>query len=83
MLDLKNATFLGIMGTMSKKKETEIQISDSKDGVVLTVGKKTIAEIKNTADDSFDVIVNGKHIKTFKAYPEALEEAIKTYNLAL
>jgi hypothetical protein len=51
--------------------------------VVLTVGKKMVAEIKNTADDSFDVIVNGKHIKTFKAYPEALEEAIKTYNLAL
>mgnify|MGYP006380768355 FL=1 len=68
---------------MSKKKETEIQISDSKDGVVLTVGKKTVAEIKNTADDAFDVIVNGKHIKTFKAYPETLEEAIKTYNLAL
>jgi hypothetical protein len=82
MLDLKNATFLGIIGNMSKK-ETEIQISDSKDGVVLTVGKKMVAEIKNTADDSFDVIVNGKHIKTFKAYPEALEEAIKTYNLAL
>lgn len=83
MIDLKNATFLGIIGTMSKKKETEIQISDSKDGVVLTVGKKTVAEIKNTADDSFDVIVNGKHIKTLKVYPEALEEAIKTYNLAL
>jgi hypothetical protein len=47
MLDLKNATFLGIIGNMSKKKETEIQISDSKDGVVLTVGKKMVAEIKN------------------------------------
>jgi hypothetical protein len=68
---------------MSKKKETEIQISDSKDGVILTVGKKTVAEIKNTSDDSFDIIVNGKQIKTLKNYPEALEEAIKTYNLAL
>lgn len=51
--------------------------------MVLTVGKKTVAEIKNTADEAFEVFVNGKHIKTFKAYPEALEEAIKTYNLAL
>ncbi|GAX46528.1 hypothetical protein RsY01_107 [Lactococcus reticulitermitis] len=80
---MKKTTFSDIMGNMSKKKETEIQISDSKDGVLLTVGKKTVAEIKNTADDSFDVLVNGKHIKTFKAYPEALEEAIKSYNLAL
>lgn len=68
---------------MSKKKETEIQISDSKDGVVLTVGKKQVAEIKNTAEESFEVIVNGKHIKTYPAYPEALEAAIMTYNLAL
>ena len=68
---------------MSKKKETEIQISDSQDGVVLTVGKKTVAEIKNNADDAYEVFVNGKLTKTLKAYPEALEEAIKMYNLAL
>ena len=68
---------------MSKKKETEIQISDSQDGVILTVGKKTVAEIKNNADDAYDVFVNGKLAKTLKAYPEALEEAIKMYNLAL
>ncbi|MDN6070456.1 MAG: DUF2969 domain-containing protein [Lactococcus plantarum] len=68
---------------MSKKKETEIQISDSKDGVILTVGKKTVAEIKNTADDTFDVFVNGKLIKTSKLYADAIEEAIKHYNLSL
>ncbi|GFH42340.1 hypothetical protein Hs30E_08910 [Lactococcus hodotermopsidis] len=73
---------------MSKKKETEIQISDSKDGVILTVGKKKVAEIKNitdetTSEETFEVLVNGKYIKTMKNYPEALEEAIKTYNLAL
>lgn len=68
---------------MSKKKETEIQISDSKDGVVLTVGKKTVAEIKNTTDETFDVFVNGKLIKTTKQYSEAIEEAIKHYNLSL
>lgn len=68
---------------MSKKKETEIQISDSKDGVVLTVGKKTVAEIKKTADETFDIFANGKLIKTSKHYPEAIEEAIKHYNLSL
>ncbi|MDR1606239.1 MAG: DUF2969 family protein [Streptococcaceae bacterium] len=68
---------------MSKKKETEIQIVDSQTGVVLTVGKKTVAEIKLTADEAFDVLVNGKHIKTVKAYSDALETAIKTYNLSL
>jgi hypothetical protein len=71
---------------MSKRKETEIQISDSEDGVILTVGKKKVAEIKaisDTTSESFDVIVNGKRIKTMKKYSDALEEAIKSYNLAL
>lgn len=68
---------------MSKKKETEIQISDSKDGVILTVGKKKVAEIKQDTNDTFDVVVNGKVIKSCQSYPEALEEAIKTYNLSL
>ena len=53
----------------------------STDGLV--TDRLIAAEIKNTADDTFEVFVNGKLIKTSKLYADAIEEAIKHYNLSL
>lgn len=65
---------------MSKKKDTEIEIIDTKTGVQVKSGKKIIAEI-NEENGSFIVLASGKELAVTRAFPDALEEAIKAYNL--
>jgi hypothetical protein len=67
---------------MSKKKDTEIQIVDTKKGVDLMVGKRVVAQILETGQ-GFEVVVDGKLETTLPAFPLALEEAIKAYNLSI
>ena len=67
---------------MSKKKDTEIEIVDTETGALVKSGKKTIAEIKEVAGE-FAVLVSAKEVAVTHSFAEALEEAIKTYNLGL
>ena len=67
---------------MTKKKDTEIQIIDTPEGVELVVGKKTIAEIIEQ-ENKFLIRENGKDRGLYRSYSLALEEAIKSYNLSL
>jgi len=68
--------------TMSKKKDTELEIIDTTDGAVIKSGKKTIAEIKEEVG-TFVVKVSGKEVAVVRTFEEALEEGIKAYNLSV
>ncbi|MDR0297346.1 MAG: DUF2969 domain-containing protein [Streptococcaceae bacterium] len=66
------------------KKETEIQIVDTENGVDLLIGKKVVRRIIETESGKFDVeTADEKHMGTFKTYAQAEEEAIRSYNLYL
>jgi transketolase len=65
---------------MSKKKDTEIEIIDTKTGVQVKSGKKIIAEI-NEENGNFVVLTSGKELTVTRNFADALEEAIKAYNL--
>lgn len=67
---------------MSKRKDTELEIKDTATGAVINIGKKTIAEIKEEFG-TFVVVVSGKEVAVVRTFDEALEEAIKTYNLSV
>ncbi|WEV60137.1 DUF2969 family protein [Streptococcaceae bacterium ESL0729] len=66
---------------MRKKKDIEIQIVDITDGVDLIIGKKLVAQIIEN-DGKFVLRENGKEVAQYKNYSTALEEAIRSYNLA-
>lgn len=66
---------------MSKKKDTEIDIIDTETGADIKIGKKKIAEIKEEAG-SFVSLVSGKEVAVTRTFEDALEEAIKAYNLS-
>ncbi len=65
---------------MAKKKDTEVEIIDTENGAEVKIGKKTIAEIKEEFG-TFVVVVSGKEIAVVRNFEDALEEAIKAYNL--
>lgn len=65
---------------MSKKKDTEIEIVDTEQGADIKVGKKTVAEIKEEFG-TFVVTMSGKEVAVVRTFEDALEEAIKAYNL--
>lgn len=67
---------------MSKKKDTVIEVVDTKTGAVVNIGKKTIAEIKESGK-MFEVFANNKYLTATSTFNEALDEAIKNYNLSL
>ncbi|MCL2112580.1 MAG: DUF2969 domain-containing protein [Streptococcaceae bacterium] len=67
---------------MSKKKDTELEVIDTATGAVVNLGKKTIAEIKEEFG-TFVVIMSGKEIAVVRTFEDALEEAIKAYNLSI
>ncbi|MEY8458556.1 DUF2969 family protein [Lactococcus ileimucosae] len=67
---------------MPKKKDTEIEIIDTEKGVQVKSGKKIIAEI-NEENGSFVVLTSGKELAVTADFPNALEEAIKAYNLGV
>ena len=67
---------------MSKKKDTEIEIVDTEKGADLKVGKKIVAEIVEEAG-SFVVSMNGREVAVLRTFDDALEEAIKAYNLSV
>ncbi|QDK71630.1 DUF2969 family protein [Lactococcus protaetiae] len=67
---------------MSKKKDTELGVIDTATGAVVNLGKKTIAEIKEEFG-TFVVIMSGKEIAVVRTFEDALEEAIKAYNLSI
>ncbi|MFK4953091.1 DUF2969 domain-containing protein [Lactococcus garvieae] len=65
---------------MSKKKDTEIEVVDTKTGVQVKSGKKIIADI-NEENGSFVVVASGKELAVTRNFADAMEEAIKAYNL--
>ncbi|MDR0199606.1 MAG: DUF2969 domain-containing protein [Streptococcaceae bacterium] len=66
------------------KKDTEIQVIDSADGVELKVGTHTIRKIRELPEGKFEVLTaDDKHLTTAMTYADAEEEAIRSYNLAL
>ena len=67
---------------MPKKKDTEIEIIDTETGVQVKSGKKIIAEITEE-NSSFVAVSSGKEIAVTREFSEALEEAIKAYNLGV
>ncbi|MQW22596.1 MULTISPECIES: DUF2969 family protein [unclassified Lactococcus] len=67
---------------MSKKKDTEIEIVDTETGAEIKVGKKVIAEIKEEFG-TFVVVASGKEVAVVRTFEDALEEAIKAYNLTV
>ncbi|PCS01533.1 DUF2969 family protein [Lactococcus fujiensis] len=67
---------------MSKKKDTEIEIVDTASGAEVKVGKKIVAEIKEEFG-TFVVVVSGKEVAVVRTFEDALEEAIKAYNLTV
>ena len=67
---------------MSKKKDTEIEIVDTASGAEVKVGKKIVAEIKEEFGP-FVVVVSGKEVAVVRTFEDALEEAIKAYNLTV
>ncbi|AYG00696.1 DUF2969 family protein [Lactococcus allomyrinae] len=67
---------------MSKKKDTELEVIDTATGAVINLGKKTIAEIKEEFG-TFVVVMSGKEIAVARTFEDALEEAIKAYNLSI
>ncbi|MFC4652085.1 DUF2969 family protein [Lactococcus nasutitermitis] len=67
---------------MSKKKDTEVEVVDTATGVAINVGKKTIAEI-NEENGQFIVRISGKEVAVSRTFEDALEEAIKAYNLSV
>ncbi|CAM3144405.1 DUF2969 family protein [Lactococcus hircilactis] len=67
---------------MSKKKDTEIEIIDTTTGAEIKVGKKVVAEIKEEFG-TFVVVVASKEVAVVRTFEDALEEAIKAYNLTV
>lgn len=76
---------------MSKKdKKIEIQLEDASivvngqtyTGYVLTLGKKTIGEIAELADNQFAVVKNGAVTTFYKQLEKAVENIIENYNLS-
>lgn len=67
---------------MSKKKDTEIEIVDTETGAEIKVGKKVVAEIKEEFGN-FVVVASGKEVAVVRTFEDALEEAIKAYNLTV
>lgn len=65
---------------MSKKKDTEIEVIDTKTGVQVKSGKKIIADI-NEENGSFVVVASDKELAVTRNFADAMEEAIKAYNL--
>ena len=65
---------------MSKKKDTEIEIVDTETGAEIRTGKKKIAQITEE-NGQFIVIMSEKEIAVARTFPDAVEEAIKAYNL--
>lgn len=65
------------------RKETEIEVRDTTEGVELLIGKKIIGTIREV-NGNFDAFSsNEKRLGMFKKYNDAEEEVIRTYNLSL
>ena len=67
---------------MAKKKDTELEIVDTATGAFIKSDKKNIAEIKEEFG-TFVVIMSEKEIAVVRTFEQALEEAIKAYNLSI
>ncbi len=76
---------------MAKKdKKIEIQIEDSRvkvggqefSGYRLSIGKKTVGEIAELADDQFAVLKNGNTESLYKKLEQAVGNVIESYNLS-
>ncbi|HFU4203864.1 TPA: DUF2969 domain-containing protein [Streptococcus suis] len=75
---------------VKKDKKIEIQIEDSKvkvgvqefSGYRLSIGKKTIGEIAELAEDQFAVLKNGSTDSLYKKLEQAVGNIIESYNLS-
>lgn len=64
------------------KKDIEITIRDTKEGVDLFIGKKLIGSVVET-DSNFEAHSSQKFLANFKNYADAEEEVIRNYNLSI
>lgn len=75
------ADFFAIIEAMSKK-DTEITVKDTADGVELQVGKRIIGSVHEVGG-AFEARSGEKLLASFKNYADAEEEVVRHYNLSL